>query len=74
MAYAEPLSDTKYVELSSQDIKTLVIQSGAGSLSIRGIDGIDRIRVSAEIELESDEKKNFQKFMRIPTKSSLSKR
>jgi hypothetical protein len=44
--------ETKNLEVSAAGILTMTVDAGAGSLSITGVEGLDKIEVKAEIEAE----------------------
>jgi hypothetical protein len=49
VALAEPLDETRHLELSVDGIQTLKIQCGSGFLTVIGVKGMDRIRATAQI-------------------------
>lgn len=55
VTFAEIYQETRKIELPAADIETLVVNCGAGSLDVKGVDTINRVRVTAVIEIEAGE-------------------
>jgi hypothetical protein len=60
IAFADTFRQTRTLELPAAGVKELSVQCGAGGLTVRGIVGIDIIKVMAEIESEGGDKGEFQ--------------
>jgi hypothetical protein len=60
VALADSYRETRNLELPAGGVKTLKVSCGAGSLTLKGIDGIDLIRVIAEIQADNVDKDEFQ--------------
>jgi hypothetical protein len=60
VAFADSFRQTRILELPAAGIYELSVQCGAGSLILQGIEGIDMIRVRAEIESIGGEKDELQ--------------
>lgn len=65
---------TKNLNLSVEGIDTFEIDSGAGSLEIRGIDGLEEIEVTAEIIVKGKSEKRREEFIEKNMKLSLKKK
>jgi len=64
ITFADTKREMKGLELHDQGINTLVIKCGDGSLNLRGIDGHDKIRVTAQIIVEGLDEKDLNTFFR----------
>jgi hypothetical protein len=64
LTFADTKREMKDLELPSQDIETLVIKCGAGSLNLRGIDGLTKIQVVTQIQVEGLGEKDLNTFFR----------
>jgi DUF4097 and DUF4098 domain-containing protein YvlB len=60
IAFAGTYRETRNLEVPSAGAHILRVRSGAGSLTLRGVEGTDLIKVTAEIESESTSKEEFQ--------------
>ena len=60
IAFAETYRETRNLELPAGGLHELSVHCGAGELTIKGIEEIDRIQVLAEIESEGTDKEEFQ--------------
>ena len=60
---AETGHHSRHLEMAAKSIKLLVVDCGAGFLDLRGVDGLDKIIVAAEIEIEDTKKINLQNFL-----------
>ena len=58
--YAGTTTDTKHLNLPAEGIQKLSIDCGAGELKLKGIRGLDAVRVAAEVEVESTSKADLQ--------------
>ena len=63
----------KQLDLSVQGIKVLMVSCGAGSLDLKGLEGRDKIGVSAEIEVEDLQQEDLQKFIENNVRLKLEK-
>ncbi len=64
-------TDEKSLELDAAGIGALDIEAGAGSLVIRGVDGLDRIAVKATIAVSDADEADAVRFMNKKMKLSL---
>ena len=55
--------ETRDLELSANGIKELEIEAGAGFLKIRGVEGLKKIEVEAEIVVKGIRKKDIDEFL-----------
>jgi len=60
MAFADDYRQSRTLELPAAGVRELNVQCGAGSLTVRGAEGVDVIKVRAEIESEGNDKGEFQ--------------
>ena len=74
LALAGTVQEIKQLDLSIQGIDRLVVSCGAGLLDLNGVEGRDKIRVTAEIEVEDLQKEDFQKFFEKNVRLNLEKR
>ncbi len=63
LAFAANVQETRKFDLSIQGIDMLVVNCGPGILDIKGFEDRDKIRVTAEIEVEDGRKEDLQKFI-----------
>jgi len=56
IAFAGTFRQTRTLELPAAGVHELSVQCGAGSLTLRGVEGIDIIKVKAEIEYADNDK------------------
>lgn len=63
VALAGSLEKTEHLELSTEGIQTLKITCGAGFLRLSGVEGRDRIRVTAHVIIYDIEKSELQNFL-----------
>lgn len=63
LAFAAAGQETRELELSAVEIKTIRIQCGAGFLILRGIEGTEKIEVDADILIEGLDAKDLQSFL-----------
>ena len=61
-AYADYIKEMK-MNLSANGIRDFAVDCGAGSLEISGVDGLDEIRVMAEIVIEDMDDDEAEEFM-----------
>ena len=61
-AFAEVRQETKELELPVIGINVLRIQSGAGSLILRGIEGLDKIQVTADILVQDLQAEDLESY------------
>ena len=59
-AFAGTTKEIKKIDLSIQGIDVLVVNCGAGRLDLKGFEDRDKIRVTAEIEVEDGHKEDIQ--------------
>lgn len=62
-ALAETVQEKKYINISARGINILVVNCGAGSLDLKGVEGLDKINVTANVEVEDFKKEELQKFI-----------
>ncbi len=62
LTLAEAKHHNRHLELPAKSINLLVLNCGAGFLDLKGVDGLDKIVVAAEIEIEDIKKNNLQNF------------
>ena len=74
VALAGSFDETRRLELSVEDIKTLKIQCGAGFLTVIGVKEMDRIRASAQIIVSGIRENEFQNFLEKHLLVALEKR
>lgn len=60
IAFADTFNQTRTLELPAAGVKELRVQCGAGGLTVQGIEGMDIIKVMAEIESEGGDREEFQ--------------
>jgi len=60
VAFAETVTQTKQLELSSAGIEVLTIRCGAGFLNIQSSDPSEKINVKADIQIEIGQIENIQ--------------
>jgi hypothetical protein len=60
IAFAENYRETRNLELPAEGLQELTVHCGPGELTLKGIEGAGRIQVTAEIETERIDKKEFQ--------------
>jgi len=60
IAFAGTFRQSRTLELPAAGVRELRLQCGAGGLTVRGIEGMDIIKVMAEIESEGGDKNEFQ--------------
>ena len=73
-ALAEPLDETRRLELSVDGIQTLKIQCGSGFLTVIGVKGMDRIRATAQIIVRGIQENEFQNYLEKQLLLALEKR
>jgi hypothetical protein len=71
--FAGTMKEIRNIDLSIQGIDVLVVNCGAGSLDLKGFEGRDKIRVTAEIEVENGHKEDLQKFIESHVRLNLEK-
>ena len=74
MAFAAVNQETRELELPAVGINTVSIQCGAGSLILRGIEGLDKIEVTAEILVQDLQADNLQAYFENNVLLDLKKR
>jgi DUF4097 and DUF4098 domain-containing protein YvlB len=72
-AFAGTITEIQKIDLSIQGIDVLVVNCGAGSLDLKGVEDRNDIRVTAEIEVEDLRKEDFQKFIENNVRLNLEK-
>jgi hypothetical protein len=72
-ALAATMTETKKLSLSAGGIDTLEVNCGAGSFSIRGASGQEKIKIVAEIEVEEPGQINFEEFLQTNVQLTLEK-
>lgn len=60
IAFADTFRQTRILELPAAGVHELNMRCGAGNLTVRGEEGIDIIKVTAEIESEGNDKGEFR--------------
>lgn len=73
VAFSGTLDETRHLELSAIDIQTLKIHCGAGSLTVIGANGIDRISATGQIEVRGIAADELQKYLEKQVRLSLKK-
>jgi len=72
IAFADTLRQLRTLELPAAGVQELRVQCGAGGLTVQGIEGMEMIRVMAEIESEGGDKSEFklltEKLVRLDLK------
>jgi DUF4097 and DUF4098 domain-containing protein YvlB len=63
LAFAGSIEDTYRLELPIQDVRTVVIACGPGSLDVFGVEGADTIKVAATIAVSGITQDMFQDFL-----------
>lgn len=58
--FAETTNETKHLNLSAEGIQKLSIDCGAGALKLKGKKGLEAVRVTAEVEVESASEADLQ--------------
>ena len=61
-AFAAVKQETRELELPAVGINILLIQSGAGSLILKGVEGIDKIEVSADITVQGLQPEDLESY------------
>ena len=61
-AFSEARQETKELEMPVVGINTLHIQSGAGSLILRGVNGLEKIEVTGDILVQDIEGKDIESY------------
>ncbi|MGB9441267.1 MAG: DUF4097 family beta strand repeat-containing protein [Desulfobacterales bacterium] len=74
LVLAGTVQEIKQLDLSIQGIDGLVVSCGAGLLDLNGVEGRDKISVTAEIEVEDLQKEDLQKFIEKNVRLNLEKR
>ena len=72
-AMAQPIEQSKHLEIPIRDVKTLQIICAAGSLEIYGVDRTDRINVTATVKISGITRKETAGFMERHVRLSLNK-
>jgi hypothetical protein len=72
--FAEVKQETRDLELPAVGINILRIQCGAGSLILRGVEGIDKIEVSADIMVQGLQPENLESYFENNVLLALKKR
>ena len=73
LAFAGVVQETAQIDLSSQGIDKLVINCGPGLLELTGVGGLDKISITAEIEVEDINKEELQRFIKDHVRLNLEK-
>jgi hypothetical protein len=60
VAFADTFRQSRTLELPAAGVHELIVRCGAGSLTVQGIEGVDIIKVMAEIEFEGNDMDEFQ--------------
>lgn len=70
-ALAETAREIRQIDLSAAGIDMLVVGCGAGALDLNGVEGLDKIRVIAEIEVENIMAEELNNFIENKIRLSL---
>ena len=60
IAFADTFRQSRTLELPAAGVHELKVRCGAGSLTVQGFEGVDTIKVTAEIEFESNDEGEFK--------------
>jgi DUF4097 and DUF4098 domain-containing protein YvlB len=74
LAFAGMAHKTKHIGLSKQGIDRLVIRCGAGFLDLNAVEDLDKIKVTAEIEVEGYKKEDIDNFIEQNVRLTLEKK
>jgi DUF4097 and DUF4098 domain-containing protein YvlB len=74
IAFAGSIENTQHLELSIEDIQSIYIICGPGSLDVFGVEGSDRIKVTAAIKISGIPQNMLQDFLDKHVSLSLKKR
>jgi DUF4097 and DUF4098 domain-containing protein YvlB len=74
LAFAESIENTQHLELSIQDIQSIHIACGPGSLDVFGVEGADRIKVAATVRVSGITQNMLPDFLDKHMVLSLKKR
>jgi DUF4097 and DUF4098 domain-containing protein YvlB len=72
--FASDYDEIKKLSLSSEGIENVEIDCGAGFLKVKGVEGLNEIRVKAEIEAVGASKDELEKIIKDHVELSLKKR
>jgi DUF4097 and DUF4098 domain-containing protein YvlB len=72
--FAEIHQESRKIELPAEGIDTLVVKCGAGSLGVKGVEDIERLRVTAVIEIEASKDKDIDAAIAKNLRLTLEKR
>lgn len=74
MAFAASIENTQHLELSIKDIQSMHIICGPGFLDVFGVEGADRIKVTAAVRISGINRNMLQDFLDKHVLLSLKKR
>jgi hypothetical protein len=63
LAFAGSIENTQHLELSIKDIQSIHIICGPGSLDVFGVEGSDRIKVTAAVKISGITQNMLQDFL-----------
>ncbi|MDH3878227.1 MAG: hypothetical protein OET18_10315, partial [Desulfobacterales bacterium] len=63
LAFAGSIENTQHLELSIKNIKSMHIICGPGSLDVFGVEGSDRIKVTAAVKISGITQNMLQDFL-----------
>ena len=61
--FSREYSETKHLELSAKNIEEFNLDCGSGFLRIKGVEGLEKIKVEAEIVVKDVRKDDVQEFI-----------
>lgn len=73
LALGGAVQETKHIDVPIQGIDMLVVSCGAGLLDLRGVVGLDKINITAEIEIENLKKEDLESFIENNVRFNLEK-
>ncbi len=73
-ALAENIEHTQHLELSIEDVRSLQITCGPGFLDVYGVEGYDRIKVTATVQVAGISQQQLPDFLAQHVRLSLTKR
>jgi hypothetical protein len=74
IAFAGSIENTQHLELSIKDIRSMYITCGPGFLDVFGVEGADRIKVTAVVRISGITRNMLQNFLDKHVLLSLKKR
>ena len=72
--FAETIRRTEHIELPAKGIERLEVTCGAGAFDLGSVDGLDIIRVNAQIEVEGIKREALGKFIQDNVRLHLEKK